>query len=103
MNDMLHQAERAANFMKGMASPHRLALLCQLHDGEKSVGELVTLTGIPQTSVSQHLAKLKKEGMVDYRRDHRVLYYTITNPVVTEIMSTLYHSFCQSTKESNHV
>lgn len=100
---MLQQAERAANFMKGMANPHRLALLCQLYGGEKSVGELVTLTGIPQTSVSQHLAKLKKEEMVDFRRDHRILYYRIAHPLVTEIMAALHQSFCQHNEENNHV
>ncbi len=56
---------------------------------------LVTETGIPQTSMSQHLAKLKKEGLVDYRRDHRTLYYFISDPAALEIMEILYNRLCR--------
>jgi DNA-binding transcriptional ArsR family regulator len=95
MQDMQENAHQAADFLKGLASVHRLLILCQLSQGERSVGDLITLTGIAQTSMSQHLAKLKKENIVDYRRDHRVLYYKITNESALKIMNVLYDAYCK--------
>lgn len=88
-------ADRAAVFLGGLASPHRLRILCQLMDGEKSVTQLIEATGLAQTSMSQHLNKLKGEGIVSFRREHRVLYYFITNPMVLEIMDVMYAHFCK--------
>ena len=95
MND---HAEQAANFLKGLANSHRLLILCQLSEGEKSVSELIEATAIAQTSMSQHLSKLKKENIVDFRRDHRTLYYRISNDVVHQMMSVLYENFCKHNK-----
>ena len=94
MHDMLEQADKAAAFLKGLSNGHRLIILCHLLDGEKSVSDLINLTGIPQTSMSQHLSKLKHEGIVTYRREHRVLYYTIAQHEVVQIMGILYEKFC---------
>jgi DNA-binding transcriptional ArsR family regulator len=95
MQEMKGKADGAAEFLSGLASPHRLLVLCLLASGEKSVGALVEETGIGQTSMSQHLAKLKKEGLVDFRRDHRTLYYAISDPAALEIMEILYNRFCR--------
>jgi ArsR family transcriptional regulator, virulence genes transcriptional regulator len=92
--DIKNKADEAADFLKGLANPHRLNILCQLVEGEKNVTELITATNLPQTSVSQHLAKLRKEGIIDYRRDHRSLYYSISHDAVLKIMMILYESFC---------
>lgn len=92
--DMAEQAAKAADFMKGLASPHRLKILCALLNSEKSVGELMTATGIAQTSMSQHLSKLKIEGIVTFRRDHRTLYYSIDHPLVRRMIELLYSEFC---------
>ena len=78
-----------------LANEHRLLVLCQLLEGERNVTSLIEATNIPQTSMSQHLAKLKKEGIVDFRRDHRALYYFIKDPAVIEIMKVLYERFCR--------
>lgn len=94
VQEMEEQAEEVAGFLKGLASPQRLLLLCNLLEGEKSVSELMELTQIPQTSVSQHLAKLKSEGIVAFRRDHRTLYYRICHPTALDIMNVLYAAFC---------
>lgn len=88
------KAEAVAGFLKGLANPSRLLILCLLSQGERSVSDLVVATSIPQTSMSQHLAKLKAEGIVDFRRQHRTLYYFISHPAVTEIMTVLYGHFC---------
>lgn len=92
---MQGKADTASDFLGGLANPHRLLILCQLADGEKSVTALMQGTGIAQTSMSQHLAKLKKEGIVEFRRDHRTLYYSISDPAVMEIMNVLYNRFCR--------
>lgn len=95
LTEMRGKADGAAEFLSGLASPHRLLILCLLAAGERSVGALVDETGIGQTSMSQHLTKLKKEGLVDFRRDHRTLYYFISDPAALEIMAVLYNRFCK--------
>lgn len=92
---MENKAGNAATFLSGLANEHRLLVLCQLLEGERNVTSLIEATNIPQTSMSQHLAKLKKEGIVDFRRDHRALYYFIKDPAVIEIMKVLYERFCR--------
>lgn len=93
-DEMPARAGEVADFLKGLASPHRLLILCALSKGEKSVGALMADTGIAQTSMSQHLAKLKEEKIVDFRREHRTLYYFIDHPAVMELMAVLYMHFC---------
>lgn len=88
------RAEEVAGFLKGFANSHRLLILCILAEGERSVTELIAATGLAQTSISQHLAKLREEGIVAVRRDHRTLYYRIEHPAVAELMATLYRHFC---------
>lgn len=92
---MSEKAEMVAEFLKGLASPHRLLVLCALAQGEKTVGELIAQTGIAPTSMSQHLAKLKAEGIVEARRAHRNLHYAIAHPAVLELMAVLYAHFCR--------
>lgn len=95
MNTIQENTNTAANFLKGIANPSRLLILCLLAEGEKNVTTLAETTGIPQTSISQHLTKLKQEKIVTFRRDHRVLYYSICNEAVTKIMDVLYQTFCK--------
>lgn len=95
MKDMQDNAKVATSFLKGIASPHRLLILCELATGEKSVTELIEATGMAQTSMSQHLSKLKEENIVTFRRDHRLLFYHINNEAVLKIMDVLYHEFCE--------
>jgi len=92
--EMPLKAREVADFLKGLASPQRLLVLCALAEGEHSVSQLIARTGIAQTSMSQHLAKLREEGIVDFRREHRTLFYFISHPAVTELMTVLYNCFC---------
>ncbi|WP_348770673.1 metalloregulator ArsR/SmtB family transcription factor [Ochrobactrum sp. Marseille-Q0166] len=92
--EMPARADIVANFLKGLANPHRLLILCELVNGEKSVTDLINATGIAQTSMSQHLNKLKDEGILSYRREHRLLFYKIEHPAVIEVMDVLYAHFC---------
>ncbi|MCD8496957.1 MAG: metalloregulator ArsR/SmtB family transcription factor [Alphaproteobacteria bacterium] len=95
MENIEDKAEEAAGFLKGLASPHRLLILCQLTEGEKSVSALIEATGLAQTSMSQHLLKLREENIVTFRRDHRTLYYRISHDAVQDIMAVLYSHFCK--------
>ncbi|WP_453978171.1 ArsR/SmtB family transcription factor [Brevundimonas sp. Marseille-Q4549] len=88
------RADAAATFLKSLANPHRLLILCALAQGERNVSALIEETGVAPTSMSQHLAKLKDEGVVDFRRDHRTLTYFIAHPAAVEIMTVLYTHFC---------
>lgn len=94
MEAMQENADSAASFLKGLANTQRLLILCQLVDGEKAVSDLIEATQIPQTSMSQHLSKLKQEGIVTFRREHRTLFYRIDNGTVLKIMDVLYQEFC---------
>lgn len=95
LQGMEENASRAAAFLGGLASVHRLRILCQLSGGEKSVMQLAEETGIAQTSMSQHLARLRAEGIVTYRREHRTLYYAITHPLAHKIIELLYDHYCK--------
>jgi DNA-binding transcriptional ArsR family regulator len=96
---MERKAPAAAAFLKGLASPHRLMILCHLAQGEASVSALIDATGIQPTSMSQHLAKLKEEGIVAVRRDHRTLFYRIDHPATLAIMTVLYEHFCKEPEQ----
>ncbi|MFK8011814.1 MAG: ArsR/SmtB family transcription factor [Marinicellaceae bacterium] len=91
---MQQRAEEVASLMKCFANPSRIMIFCQLSQGEKNVTSLIEATGLPQTSVSQHLKKLKKEGLIEYRRDHRELFYSICSKDVMKIMDSLFDIYC---------
>lgn len=94
IGSMAEKAEKVAGFLKGLASPHRLLILCELSAGERSVAALIEATGLPPTSMSQHLAKLKEENIVSFRREHRTLYYFIADRAATKVMQVLFENFC---------
>jgi len=78
-----------AGRLKLMSHPERLLMLCRLEEGEASVNELVTLTGLSQSSVSQHLAMLRDEGMVGARGEAQTRYYRLEDPFVSRIIEAL--------------
>lgn len=92
---MAARAPVAAAFLKGLANPQRLRILCRLVEGEAHVGALIAATGIAPTSMSQHLARLREEGIVAVRRDHRTLHYRIGHPATVAVMQVLHAHFCQ--------
>jgi DNA-binding transcriptional ArsR family regulator len=95
MDEMVERAPGAAAFLKGLANPQRLLILCRLTRGEACVSDLIEATGIAPTSMSQHLNKLKDEGIVAMRRDHRTLFYRIDHPATLAVMEALYAHFCK--------
>lgn len=88
------KAAQASELLKAMANPSRLLILCQLATGEKSVGELEEVVGLSQSGLSQHLALLRREGIVTTRRDAQFIFYSLASREAAAIMRTLYESFC---------
>jgi len=87
-------AVRLTDLLKAMANPSRLMILCQLAEGEKSVGEMEDVVGLSQSGLSQHLAVLRRKGIVATRRESQSIFYSLASPEVEEIMASLYRIFC---------
>ncbi|SDI48794.1 ArsR/SmtB family transcription factor [Pseudomonas panipatensis] len=87
-------AGEAANILRSLSHPDRLMLLCQLSQGERSVGELEELLGIQQPNLSQQLGVLRSEGLVDTRRDGKRIFYSVKDPKVLHLLGTLYLLYC---------
>lgn len=91
---LMENARRASDLMKALSHEARLMILCLLVEGEKPVSELERRLGLPQASVSQHLARLRGDTLVKARRDGRMIHYSIATPEVTKLMTTLHNIYC---------
>ncbi|MCR8725058.1 ArsR/SmtB family transcription factor [Frigidibacter sp. ROC022] len=87
-------AARAAALLKALAHPQRLMLLCHLGQGERNVTELEALLDARQAAVSQQLARLREEGLVQARRDGKAVYYALADDNVRRVIATLYELYC---------
>lgn len=94
IQQMRQAASEAANTLRSLSHPDRLMLLCQLSQGERSVGELEELLGIQQPNLSQQLGVLRNEGLVDTRRDGKRIFYSVKDPKVLHLLGTLYLLYC---------
>ena len=88
-------ARRAAEFLRLLASEHRLLILCAVAEEERSVGELADLLAIAQPNASQHLFRLRTEGLVTSRRVGQTIYYRLASPHVRPIITHLHAMFCE--------
>ena len=89
-------AIRATALLKAMSNPARLMVLCQLAEGEKSVGELEGAVSLSQSGLSQHLALLRRERIVLTRRSGQTIFYSLASEDAITLMRTLYSIFCGS-------
>jgi DNA-binding transcriptional ArsR family regulator len=87
-------AAEAGELLKALSNPHRLLIICQLIDGKRSVGELADFLGIRDSTVSQHLALLRKDGLVAAQRDGQTIWYSISSAPARELLETLYRVYC---------
>ncbi len=87
-------ATRASELMKLLGHAHRLMILCELNQGERSVGELSERVGINQSPLSQHLARMRHEGVVQSRREAQTVYYSLAGTEVAAVISLLYELYC---------
>jgi DNA-binding transcriptional ArsR family regulator len=97
--DMVQMATHVAERLKTLSHPKRLILLCHLAEGERSVGELARLTGMRDAAVSQQLMLLRKDGVVDVRREGQMAFYTLSDTDTQAIMSFLYERFCSQSQK----
>lgn len=94
MEDMGSHARAASDLLKALAHETRLMILCLLVDGEKSVGELEQLMLMRQPSVSQQLARLRFDRLVNARRDGRTIYYSLGSEEAKKVVTLLYDLYC---------
>jgi DNA-binding transcriptional ArsR family regulator len=94
IQDLERNAVAAARFLKALGNEKRLQILCRLHDGELSVGELQRAVGLSQSALSQHLARLRKDQLVLTRRESQTIFYSLADTAVTDIIAVLHGRFC---------
>lgn len=94
MQRLRDKAGDAERLLKTLSNPDRLMLLCQLSQGELNVGELEQQLGIHQPTLSQQLGVLRREGLVETRRDGKMIYYRVCSGPALVVIETLYQLFC---------
>lgn len=92
---MVEKAREASDFLKALSHESRLLLLCALSEGECSVGELESILGERQSTVSQQLARLRLDRLVATRRDGKTIYYSLADENVRAILEALRKAFCE--------
>jgi DNA-binding transcriptional ArsR family regulator len=88
------RAEAASQVLKALASPHRLMIACHLWAGEETVGALAEVLELRESTVSQHLAVMRRERLVTARRQGQSIYYALESQTVRDIIAALARSFC---------
>lgn len=94
-DDMDQAADAASALLKALSNRHRLIIVCQLVEQERSVGELGDVLGVRDSTVSQHLALLRREGLVTARREGQTVWYRIGSEPARALVNTLYQVYCQ--------
>lgn len=96
------QAAEAAAALKSLAHEGRLLVLCLLAEaGEVSAGELTNRIGLSQSALSQHLARLRAEGLVTTRKKAQSVFYRIADPKVFDLLNALHSIYCPALKMTN--
>ena len=93
LEEMEGNAQAASELLKAMSNQTRLMILCQLLHGEKTAGELDSLTNLSQSALSQHLAVLRDHGLVQTRRESQNIFYSIDGDKPRAIIEVLYQLF----------
>ena len=91
---MREAARRASDLLRALGNENRLLILCNLADGEKSVSELQELIGLRQSALSQHLARLRHDGLVATRRESQTIYYSLAGNEARRVIEVLYSMYC---------
>jgi DNA-binding transcriptional ArsR family regulator len=92
--ELNRSAEKASDFLKSLANPNRLRILCLIMEGERPVGDLAEAIGINQSATSQHLALMRREGLVKSRREGQTIYYQLADKNVGKTLRLLSDLFC---------
>lgn len=94
INQFKANAQQASQLLKALGHPERLLILCQLVEGEKNVGDLLQFSTLSQSAFSQQLAVLRREGLVETRKEAQVVYYRIVNPNAERVLALMHDLFC---------
>lgn len=93
------QAVEVAGILRALANERRLMILCKLVECEEStVNALAEAVGLSQSALSQHLAKMRDEGLVTFRRESQTLWYRIADPRIEQLFATLHRLYCKPVK-----
>jgi len=92
---MRKNAGAAAAMMAALSHEARLRVLCDLVEGERMAGELVERSGLSQSALSQHLARLREQGLVATRREGQAIFYSIADPDAARILAVLHDIYCK--------
>src|SRR3984893_10103459 len=95
---MAKRARKVSEFLKALAHESRLLILCLLCEGEKTVTDLEELLSLRQASVSQHLSRLRLDGLVEAKRNGKAIHYSLANDDVRAILGSLHAVFCKKQK-----
>jgi DNA-binding transcriptional ArsR family regulator len=91
---MIGHAQQAGALLKALAHEARLVILCLLLEKERSVTEIEEILGLRQPAISQQLARLRADGVVDTRRDGKNVYYSLARSEAREVIGALHRAFC---------
>ncbi len=101
ITEFKNNAVEVANILRALANERRLMILCQLVEcGEATVGSLVEEIGVSQSAMSQHLGKMRDEGIVTFRRERQTIWYRIADQRIEQLFATLHHLFCRKSSRS---
>jgi DNA-binding transcriptional ArsR family regulator len=90
------QATEVADILRTLANERRLMILCKLVEwGEANVTSLAEAVGLSQSALSQHLAKMRDEGIVTTRRESQTIWYRVADPRIERLFATLYELYCK--------
>jgi DNA-binding transcriptional ArsR family regulator len=92
---LIASAQEASGFLKALAHEARLLILCLLVEEEKSVTEIEEILGLRQPAISQQLARLRADKLLQTRREGKNVFYSLARPEVREIISALHRAFCR--------
>jgi DNA-binding transcriptional ArsR family regulator len=93
---MQRNASDAVNLLKGLANESRLMIMCVLSEGEVSVGQLNQRIKLSQSALSQHLAVLRDQELVQTRRESQTIYYRLSDTAAISIIQLLHNVYCES-------
>ena len=94
LDEMQAHAADAASLMRAFGNESRLMILCTLAEGERSVGELNQVIPLSQSALSQQLARLRREGLVQTRRESQVIHYSLCDGPADRVINVLHDIFC---------
>ena len=94
IEELREHAEEASTLLKALANESRLMILCCLGMGEMSVGELNQHVPLSQSALSQHLALLRRDGLVTTRREAQTIYYTLVDGPAARVIEVLHDIYC---------